>query len=69
VTVPRGSDTGTVLRLKGRGIAPSGGTAGDQYVTLKLVLGPHKDDGKLAAFLAEWAPNHPFDPRGAMSGA
>jgi DnaJ-class molecular chaperone len=69
VTVPKGSDTGTVLRLKGRGIAPSGGSAGDQYVTLKLVLGPHKDDGKLAAFLAEWAPNHPFDPRGAMSGA
>src|SRR4029077_18774469 len=30
VTVPKGSDTGTVLRLKGRGIAPSGGTAGDQ---------------------------------------
>jgi DnaJ-class molecular chaperone len=69
VTVPKGSDTGTVLRLKGRGIAPSGGATGDQYVTLKLVLGPHKDDGKLAAFLAEWAPNHPFDPRGAMGGA
>jgi DnaJ-class molecular chaperone len=68
VTVPKGSDSGTVLRLKGRGIAPSDGAAGDQYVTLTLVLGPQKDDDKLAAFLAEWVPGHSFDPRQGMSG-
>jgi len=69
LTVPKGSDTGTVLRLKGRGIAPAGGKAGDQYVTLKIVLGAHKDDRELAAFLAEWAPKHPLDPREAVGGA
>jgi DnaJ-class molecular chaperone len=68
LTVPKGSDTGTVLRLKGRGIAPAGGKAGDQYVTLKIVLGAHKDDRELAAFLAEWAPKHPLDPREAVGG-
>jgi DnaJ-class molecular chaperone len=67
VTVPKGSDSGTVLRLRGRGIAPAKGHAGDQYVTLKLVLGAQKDDPELAAFLAEWAPRHPLDPRGAVS--
>ncbi|HEX3498035.1 MAG TPA: J domain-containing protein, partial [Stellaceae bacterium] len=69
VTVPKGSDSGTVLRLKGRGIEPATGTAGDQYVTLKIVLGAQKNDGELAAFLAEWAPRHPFDPRPGMSGS
>jgi DnaJ-class molecular chaperone len=69
MTVPKASDSGTVLRLKGRGIAPAHGTAGDQYVTLKIVLGAQKDDGELAAFLAEWAPHHPFDPRAAVSGS
>jgi DnaJ-class molecular chaperone len=69
MTVPKGSDSDTVLRLKGRGIAPAGGSAGDHYVTLKIVLGALKDDGELAAFLAEWAPRHAFDPRGAVSGS
>jgi DnaJ-class molecular chaperone len=69
LTVPKGSDSGTVLRLKGRGIAPAAGSAGDHYVTLKIVLGAQKDDAELAAFLAEWAPRHPFDPRGAVSGS
>ena len=69
MTVPKGSDSGTVLRLKGRGIAPANGPAGDQYVTLKIVLGAQKDDSELAAFLAEWAPRHSFDPRGAVSGS
>ncbi len=69
MTVPKGADSGTVLRLKGRGIAPASGPAGDQYVTLKIVLGAQKDDSELAAFLAEWAPRHPFDPRGAVSGS
>jgi DnaJ-class molecular chaperone len=69
MSVPKGSDTGTVLRLKGRGIAPAGGTAGDEYVTLKIVLGEQKTDGELEAFLKEWAPRHSVDPRRAMVGS
>ena len=63
MTVPKGSDSGTVLRLKGRGIAPASGSPGDQYVTLKIVLGEQKADPELAAFLEKWAPRRPFDPR------
>jgi len=69
MSVPKGSDTGTVLRLKRRGIAPAGGAAGDEYVTLKIVLGEQKTDGELEAFLKEWAPRHSVDPRRAMVGS
>jgi DnaJ-class molecular chaperone len=64
VTVPKGSDTGTVLRLKGRGIA-AGGRQGDQLVTLKIELGT-TPDAELEAFLREWGPRHPHDPRRTM---
>jgi DnaJ-class molecular chaperone len=69
MSVPKGSDTGTVLRLRGRGIAPAAAAAGDEYVTLKIVLGEQKTDGELEAFLKEWAPRHPVDPRRAMVGS
>jgi DnaJ-class molecular chaperone len=69
MNVPKGSDIGSVLRLKGRGIAPPGGPAGDEYVTLKIVLGEQKTDSELEAFLKDWAPRHPFDPRRAMVGS
>jgi DnaJ-class molecular chaperone len=65
MTIPKGSDTGTQLRLRGRGIqrGQSGGQAsGDQYVTLKVVIGA-ADDPDLAKFLEDWAPRHPVDPR------
>ncbi|MGE5506680.1 MAG: DnaJ C-terminal domain-containing protein [Actinomycetota bacterium] len=60
VTVPRGANTGTVLRLKGKGVK-----GGDQYVTLKVVLPPGVDD-ELAATLRAWSARHPFDPRAGL---
>ncbi len=66
MTVPRRSDTGTVLRLRGRGVPAHGGTAaGDQLVTLRLVL-PNADDA-LEAFLREWKPETEADPRKGMT--
>jgi DnaJ-class molecular chaperone len=61
MTIPKGSDTGARLRLRGKGIQRRSGP-GDQYVTLKVVVGPSSDP-ELAAFLEKWAPQHPFDPR------
>ena len=61
MTIPKGSDTGAQLRLRGKGIQRKKGP-GDQYVTLKVVVGP-SGDPELAAFLEKWAPQHPFDPR------
>jgi DnaJ-class molecular chaperone len=66
MTIPKGSDTGTQLRLRGKGIQRKNGP-GDQYVTLKVVVGPSSDP-ELADFLEKWAPRHPFDPRQGTPG-
>lgn len=63
--IPAGSDTGTRLRLRGRGVPMHGDhPAGDLYATLRVVLG--KPDAALEAFLREWKPEHPNDPRRDM---
>jgi DnaJ-class molecular chaperone len=69
MTIPAGSDTGTRLRLRGKGIhrkRPGGDTTGDQYVTLKVTIGASGDPA-LAEFLKDWAEHHPTDPRRAMA--
>ncbi len=53
VKVPKGSNSGALLRLKGKGIAASGG-AGDQYVRLRVML-PDPADPELTSFLERWA--------------
>ncbi|MGH6967657.1 MAG: J domain-containing protein, partial [Stellaceae bacterium] len=68
MTVPAGSNTGTRLRLRGKGAPKPDGGAGDEYITLKVVL-PEGGDRTLADFLRDWAPNHPYDPRRAMGSA
>ena len=64
MTVPKGSDTGAVLRLRGKGIQRRT-NPGDQLVTLQVAIGDAKDQ-ELAEWLEKWAPGHPFDPRGEM---
>ncbi len=61
-TIPPGANSGTVLRLKGRGImTPKGGRRGDQLIKLRVVL-PEKADNRLAEFLRGWSPAD-YDPR------
>ena len=62
MTVPAGSNTGTRLRLRGRGIAPKGYSAGDQYITLKVML-PKEPDAALSDFIQNW-PGRNYDVRG-----
>lgn len=67
MTVPKGSNTGTTLRLKGRGIAgPKGGVRGNQYVRLVISL-PPTSDAELEDFLERWSSDHPYDPRKTLS--
>jgi DnaJ-class molecular chaperone len=61
MTIPKGSDTGARLRLRGKGIQRKG-SAGDQYVTLKVMIGA-SSDAELAEFIEAWAKKHPTDPR------
>jgi DnaJ-class molecular chaperone len=66
IKVPPGSNTGTTLRLKGRGILDrKSGQRGDQYVTLKVVL-PERPDPELAQFLERWSATHGYDPRAKL---
>ena len=67
MTIPKGSDTGAQLRLRGKGIQRSR-NPGDQYVTLKVVIGA-SGDPELAEFLEKWGARHPFDPRQGMASA
>ncbi|MGI9503268.1 MAG: DnaJ C-terminal domain-containing protein [Geminicoccaceae bacterium] len=63
MTVPKGSNTGTILRLRGKGIVePNTGGHGDQYVHLKVVL-PKTTDPDLEACLERWQAKHPYNPR------
>ncbi|HEX3755913.1 MAG TPA: J domain-containing protein [Rhizomicrobium sp.] len=64
LTVPAGSNTGTVLRLKGKGIPAHGGmAAGDLYVRLTVSL-PDKPDEALKRFVQGWP--GAYDPRAKM---
>ncbi|MDB5581434.1 MAG: putative Heat shock protein-DnaJ-like protein [Bradyrhizobium sp.] len=64
VAVAKWSNTGRVLRLKGRGVPRADGSKGDEYVKLMLML-PEKPDLKLEAFVAEWQPVE-YSPRQSM---
>ncbi|MFA7429469.1 MAG: DnaJ C-terminal domain-containing protein [Rhodospirillaceae bacterium] len=64
VTVPKGANGGTVLRLPGKGIPAPDGTAGDQLVRLRLVL-EDPTDGKLESFVKKWKPTGP-NPRAKL---
>jgi DnaJ-class molecular chaperone len=65
MTIPKWSNTGTVLRLKGQGVPRPGGTRGDEYVTLKVML-PGKPDPELEKFIAQWRPATARNPRETM---
>ncbi|MFC7334091.1 DnaJ C-terminal domain-containing protein [Rhodocista pekingensis] len=63
VKVPKGSNTGSVLRLKGKGVfSPERKAHGDQYVKLTVVL-PERPDADLTAFVEKWAKSHDYDVR------
>jgi len=63
LTVPKGTSSGQVLRLKGKGVRnASTGATGDQLVTVRIVL-PDSIDDSLSYFLTEWRQKHRYDPR------
>ncbi len=66
MTIPKGSSSGQVLRLREKGIAPRGQEKrGDQLVELKIVS-PKKIDEELVAFMTAWRKQHKYDPRKGM---
>jgi DnaJ-class molecular chaperone len=53
MTVPKWSNTGSVLRLKGKGVPRRDGSRGDQYVRLEVML-PAKPDAELERLISQW---------------
>ena len=60
----KNSNSGTVLRLRGRGV-PSKGGKGDHLVELQIVL-PDNPDQELVGCITDWEAKHPYDPRKEM---
>ena len=64
LTVPKGANTGTRLRIKGKGVmAPDKRDRGDHYVTFRVML-PDKPDPELVELVEKWAARHPYRVRG-----
>jgi DnaJ-class molecular chaperone len=62
LTIPKGANTGTRLRLKGRGLTDAQGRRGDLFARLVVVL-PDKPDAALEAFAETWKRERPYTPK------
>jgi DnaJ-class molecular chaperone len=62
LTVPKGSNTGARLRLKGRGLPDGSGARGDLFARLVVTL-PDQPDPTLESFVEEWRKSRPYKPR------
>ncbi len=62
LTIPPGANSGTTLRLKGKGATGVGKLRGDQLVTLQVTL-PDRANDELANFLKSWESRNPYDVR------
>jgi DnaJ-class molecular chaperone len=63
LSVPKGSSSGTVLRLKGKGFTGKAGQRGDLLATLMVEV---PDDPELASFLEGWEGKGKANPRAGL---
>lgn len=64
LSIPKGSSSGKVLRLKGKGFTGKSGVRGDQLVTLMVDI--PAGDGELERFAEQWAGKGQGNPRAAL---
>ena len=63
LTIPKGTSSGTVFRLRAKGVrSMTTGASGDQLVTVRIVL-PQTIDDTLSYFMSEWRQKNAYDPR------
>jgi DnaJ-class molecular chaperone len=62
LTVPKGSNSGAILRLQGRGLSEGAGRRGDLLARLVVTL-PETIDDELVAFAEAWRRDRPYTPK------
>ncbi len=62
LTIPKGANTGTRLRLKGRGLSDARGHRGDLFARLVVTL-PDPPDSTLEKFAETWRKERPYTPK------
>jgi DnaJ-class molecular chaperone len=62
LSVPKGSNSGQSLRLKGRGLVDAQGRRGDLLARLVVTL-PDSADPELEKFAEDWRKDRPYSPR------
>jgi len=64
LAIPKGSNSGKTLRLKGKGFHRKDGERGDQLVT--MVIDIPADDAELESFVERWSAKGKRNPRAAL---
>jgi DnaJ-class molecular chaperone len=62
LAVPKGSNSGATLRLKGRGLVDAKGKRGDLLARLVVTL-PDEPDSDLEKFAQAWREQKPYSPK------
>ena len=62
LSIPKNTSSGRTFRLKGKGLPKAGGTAGDLFVTTRIML-PDGNQSDLEALMQKWRDGHPYNPR------
>ena len=62
LSIPKNTSSGRTFRLKGKGLPKPTATAGDLFVTARIVL-PDGNDAELESLMQKWRDGHPYNPR------
>jgi DnaJ-class molecular chaperone len=66
LSIPKNTSSGRTFRLKGKGLPKQPGTAGDLFVTTRIML-PDGNDAELEALMQKWRDGHTYNPRSDLS--
>jgi DnaJ-class molecular chaperone len=66
LSIPKNTSSGRTFRLKGKGLPKAAGSAGDLFVTPRIML-PDGNDAELEALMQKWRDQHPYNPRSGLN--
>ncbi|HSJ42526.1 MAG TPA: DnaJ C-terminal domain-containing protein, partial [Xanthobacteraceae bacterium] len=66
LSIPKNTSSGRTFRLKGKGLPKPPGTAGDLFVTTRIML-PDGNDAELEALMQKWRDGYTSNPRSELS--